>query len=145
MRTIRIRIAFLAILALVVWGCEHAGPLEAIDPGGGEDNTVTFSQIQTLILDTNCAVSGCHLGGGAPFGLDLSDGVAYGNLVGVASGELPALQRIHAGDPDSSYVVWKIEGDLRIQGLRMPLGRPALSQNDIDAIRKWITDGAEDN
>ena len=81
----------------------------------------------------------------APFGLDLSDGVAYGKLVGVMSVQIPALPRVLPGNPDSSYVVWKIEGDLRISGLRMPRGRPALSQSDIDAIRTWITDGAEDN
>lgn len=144
MRLARLYIALILAYSIAAWGCEHAGPLETIDPGGN-GGTVTFSDIQTSILDRHCAIPSCHVGAGAPWGLDLSEGEAYGNLVSVASGQMPALLRVKPGDPDSSYVVWKVEGDPRISGLQMPRGRDPLADAEMEAIRNWIADGAEDN
>jgi hypothetical protein len=81
----------------------------------------------------------------APLGLALDEGVARGNLVGVASVELPALLRVSPGKPDSSYVMWKIEGRSGVIGERMPLGLSPLSAEQIQAVRGWIEAGAQDN
>ncbi|MCA9666885.1 MAG: hypothetical protein KC503_14900 [Myxococcales bacterium] len=49
------------------------------------------------------------------------------------------------GDPDSSYMVQKLEGR---SGERMPSPvdprdtAPAMPQNDLDTIRQWISEGA---
>ncbi len=67
---------------------------------------------------------------------------SYNLLVGVASVEQPSLLRVAAGDPDSSYMVHKIEGAPGITGGQMPLGETPLPQATIDAIRQWITNGA---
>jgi len=48
------------------------------------------------------------------------------------------------GDAAASYLVHKLEGT-GICGVRMPLGRPALSAAQIAAIRTWIDEGARNN
>jgi hypothetical protein len=133
------------VYALIAWGCEHAGPVEA--PPIGDGGEVTLSQIQASIFSVRCAVSGCHVApaSSAPYGLVLSEGQAYGTLVGVFSGEVPGVQRVKAGDPDSSYVVWKVEGDPRIQGGQMPARGALLTADERSALRNWIDNGAKDN
>ena len=75
-------------------------------------------------------------------GQDLSAGQAFSNIVNVPSGQNPMLDRVEPGDPDNSYLVRKIEGNA---GTRMPLGQPALPNQQIQNIRNWILDGAQDN
>jgi Bacterial Ig-like domain len=86
--------------------------------------------------------SKCHIGAGAPQGLQLDAAHSYNLLVGVPSIEQPSLLRVKSGDPDNSYMVHKIEGLPGITGGQMPLGETPLPQATIDAIRQWITNGA---
>jgi hypothetical protein len=75
--------------------------------------------------------------------MDLSSANAsFAALVGVPSLQEPALNRVTAFDPDSSYLVQKLEGTAST-GQQMPAGRPPLDQQVIDDIRLWITNGAE--
>lgn len=134
-----VRAASFLLVAIAGAGCEHADPL---DDG---PSVPTFTSIQQNIFTPNCAVSGCHLGGGAASQLDLSAGNAYSNLVGVASVEVPTLLRVEPGDPDNSYLVRKIEGGPGITGLQMPRGRDPLSTDQIQAIRGWIGAGAQND
>jgi Bacterial Ig-like domain len=117
----------------------------------GGDYTATFSipaaptlaQIQTSVLTPRC--SGCHSGAGAtlPGSLNLTSlNASRAALVGVASVEVPALQRVAAGSPNDSYLIRKLEGTPGIVANRMPLGGPFLDQPTIDSIRRWITNGA---
>jgi hypothetical protein len=103
----------------------------------------TLQSIQTAVFTPRC--SGCHTGPPSstlPGGMDLSsDSASFASLVGVASIEVPSLQRVTAGDPDGSYLVQKLEGTAAV-GLQMPLGLPPLDQATIDGIRDWITAGA---
>lgn len=117
--------------------CEHAGPV-------GPENGVepTLSSIQTNVFSTSCAVSGCHAGPNPQQGLNLSEGLAHDNLVNVQSRERPELLRVEPGAPDSSYLVHKVEGRPNIVGQQMPAGGAPLSQEEIDAIRTWIEQGA---
>ena len=71
----------------------------------------------------------------------LSAGRAYANTVGVASVEVPSLQRITPGDPTNSYLYRKITG-AGITGDRMPLQQPPLSEDKIALVRDWIRRGA---
>lgn len=103
-----------------------------------------FSEIQANVFTINCAVSGCHLGAGAPQGLRLDDANSFGLLVGVASSEVPAILRVAVGDPDNSYLIQKLEGTATV-GAQMPLNNTALQQSVIDVVRQWITDGAIDD
>ena len=51
--------------------------------------------------------------------------------------------RVLAGNPDSSYLIQKLEGTASGGGIMPPGG--ALSQTNIDMIRQWISDGAIDD
>ncbi len=114
--------------------------------GGGPkiDFEPKFSEIQANVFTPTCAVSGCHSGGSAAQGLNLSAANSYALLVGVASSEVPSLERVKPGDPDNSYLIQKLEGTAA-SGARMPLTGAALAPVTIDAIRQWITDGAIDD
>jgi hypothetical protein len=105
----------------------------------------TLSSIQENVFSPSCALSGCHAGPNPQQGMDLSAGAAHDNIVNVPSNEQPDLDRVEPGQPDASYLIHKIEGRATIVGQRMPLGREPLSQDEIDALRAWIADGAPDN
>jgi len=108
--------------------------------GSGGPVTADFQSIQDNVFTPIC--SKCHIGGGAPEGLQLDAAHSYNLLVGTPSAEQPALLRVKPGDPDNSYMVRKIEGLPGITGLQMPYMEMPLSQPTIDAIRQWITNGA---
>jgi methionine-rich copper-binding protein CopC len=135
--------------ALLLLGCAAgcAGNGQGLDQNGqpisagGSSGPVTadFQSIQDNVFTPIC--SKCHIGGGAPEGLQLDAAHSYNLLVGVPSAEQPALLRVKPGDPDNSYMVHKIEG-VDITGGQMPLMETPLPQPTIDAIRQWITNGA---
>jgi hypothetical protein len=137
-------------LALVTLAACTAGNGEGLDANGlpigaepppDQTLTATFASIQANIFTPIC--TRCHSGPAAPQGLQLDAQHSYALLVGVPSTESPALLRVKPGDPDSSYIVQKLEGAPGIVGARMPYGGPYLSQSTIDVIRQWITDGAQ--
>src|SRR5688572_7698047 len=109
--------------------------------GGGGDPPIeaTLESIQENVFSAIC--TNCHVGAGAPEGLRLEEGMSHAMLVNVPSGEVPTLLRVEPGNPDDSYLVQKIEGTASV-GAQMPLGGPALSDEQVAAIRQWITDGA---
>lgn len=130
----------LPFVATLVIGCDHGEPT---GPGTGNGLDSSFASVQAIFA-SSCAVSGCHVGASAPEGLDLSASTAYANLVGVASAQVPALQRVRASAPDSSYIIDKLTGSARMKPgtLRMPMGRDPLTADQIDLIRRWIAAGA---
>ena len=143
MTAFKMLLPLLCVMLLV--GCEHADP---VGPGPGmpdPDPTPTLTSIQENIFDTSCALSGCHAGANPPQGMNLSAGEAFGNIVGVPSQERPSLLRVDPGSPDDSYLVHKIQGNSDIVGQRMPLGGSPLSSDQINLIRTWIANGAENN
>lgn len=107
---------------------------------------VTLTQIQTQVFTPVC--SGCHTGPTGnvlPSGMNLTSVAnSFAALVGVASLEVPAIDRVAAGNPDNSYLIQKLEGTAAV-GDRMPQGGPFLNQATIDMIRQWIADGAPNN
>ncbi|HUQ52456.1 MAG TPA: hypothetical protein VM692_09560 [Gammaproteobacteria bacterium] len=103
--------------------------------------TANFDSIQANIFEPLC--SHCHSGANAPAGLRLDAANSYALLVGTTAVERPNSKRVAPGDPNSSYIINKLEGGPNIVGERMPAGLPALPQADINVIRQWITDGAQ--
>ena len=108
----------------------------------------TFAKdIQKKIFDSTCATAFCHGTGAASGGLDLSDGAAYANLVGVLATNEAAkaanLQRVLPNDPADSFLLLKLEGTLAAgEGVPMPLVGGPLPASAIDTIRRWIAAGA---
>lgn len=64
-----------------------------------------------------------------------------GDVIGVRAFERPDLLRVAPGDPDQSYLAWKIAGDPRIDGGRMPLGATFDPRWPV-LVRAWIEAGA---
>jgi hypothetical protein len=143
---------FLSVTTLVfgLAACDEklsdvAGPTPTLEP--------TFTSIQRDVFNSTDsagrrACTTCHNAQGARFSgnLNLADGTAYAQLVGVASSGKPGAVRIVAGDPDGSYLVQKIEGAPGIVGERMPrTGGPFLTPGQITIIRRWIQIGAPNN
>jgi hypothetical protein len=138
-----------AALLLVVCAAGCAGNGVGLDQNGqpiaaggstGGPVTADFQSIQANVFTPIC--SKCHIGASAPEGLQLDAAHSYNLLVGVPSNEQPSLLRVKPSDPDSSYMVRKIEGLPGITGGQMPLGEAPLPQTTIDAIRQWVTNGA---
>jgi len=101
----------------------------------------TFSSIQRQIFTPRCVA--CH-GTVTNGGLDLSASVAFANLVNTRSSQT-SLLRVAPGDPESSYLIHKLEGRADIIGERMPQGGPFLSTTELDTIKAWVTAGALNN
>ena len=76
---------------------------------GGSSNPVTGNggvtllDVQSQVLTPRCALSGCHVGSGAPFGLDMSSvSASRSNLVNVTSGENSSMMRVLPSDAANS-------------------------------------------
>ncbi len=105
----------------------------------------TLTQLQADIFTPVCSV--CHTGAGAslPGSQNLSAGHSFTSVVNVNSIEVPSMKRIVPGDPDSSYLVLKIQGSPGIVGVQMPASGGPLTQAQIDEVRSWVAAGALDN
>ncbi len=132
--------AFIAACAGNGNGLDSNGNPVTPGSGGSGPLTADLESIQEHVFTPICTK--CHIGAGAPQGLQLDAAHSYALLVGVPSSEQPAVLRVAPGDPDSSYIVRKLEGAPGISGEQMPFGGPYLPQSTIDVIRQWITAGA---
>ena len=101
----------------------------------------TWYGVQANILQQFCAV--CHSGASAPAGLSWEVG-QYDAIVtnGHMSTEITTMREVQPGNPDASYMYWKITGNPGISGVRMPATGIPLDQAYIDVIAQWIRDGA---
>lgn len=130
-------------IGLVAVGCGGSGNG---DPTGGmiapPPTTVTMQQVQAQVFSTSCALSGCHQGAGAPFGLDLAPGNAFGNLVNVPSAEISMFMRVEPFNAADSYLYMKVTNDPRIFGDPMPFLAGPLSPDKVALIEDWIEQGA---
>lgn len=106
----------------------------------------TLTSIQANVFTPSCATSNCHDPVGERALLVLSDAAtSHLNLVNVPATQNNAKLRVNPGDPDTSYLVEKLLGPGDGAAVRqMPPGGQ-LPQDQIDAIRQWITDGALQN
>jgi len=108
---------------------------------------VSFADHVAPVLKGAC--TGCHSAArGAPLGLKLTGYRARSATVGVASAEHSAMALIRPWQPDSSYLVHKIQGTQgRVggSGSRMPQGFPPLPKQTIRMIRRWVAQGAPRN
>lgn len=110
-----------------------------------------FSTIHQCLFERTClGVEGCH-------GCQISHfGLAYDGALGLvdtpvwetahedaapADGGM-AYVRVVPGHPEESYLLWKLTGDPRIIGRRMPFGESPISSDWIAAITRWIQNGA---
>jgi hypothetical protein len=148
MNTVRL---CMLLIAMSIAGCAGNGdgldgngrPIVPGTTGSLPPLSADFDSIQANVFTPICSV--CHAGGGAPEGLRLDAANSYSLLVGVPSTEVPSLLRVNPGDPDSSYIIQKLQGHAAV-GAQMPFGcpstQPCLAATTIAFISQWITNGA---
>ena len=112
-------------------------------PSGGGGFGPNFSEIQANVFTPNCATAGCHAGGSPAGSLNLEAANSYAMIVGIASSQDAGLQLVNPNNPNTSYLIQKMEGTAGSGQVMPPSG--ALEQADIDVVRQWITDGAIDD
>lgn len=141
-----IRILFFVALVLIIYSCNEASL---------QDDNATFGLIQSNVLNTSCAIAGCHLSKSDPaflqHGLVLEKSVAYDNLVNVIprnqNAKMDGMLRVKPSAADLSLLFHKIHSNSDAHhsgdyGLPMPLGLELLSQGQVEFIRRWIEAGA---
>lgn len=107
---------------------------------GGTPSEPTFSNVGS-ILSSSCATSGCHDSATQESGVDLS---SYNGVVG-SEGRQYGENVVQANDAAGSPLVDKIESSKPEFGERMPPSGPYLSNDEINLIKEWIDEGAENN
>jgi hypothetical protein len=107
----------------------------------------SFETDVQYLFARSCTTAGCHGGPEYQTGLDLSTEVAWSQIVGVPSVQLPSMNLITPNDPANSYLLLKGSGghsDAGGSGNNMPPGL-GMIQSEQDVISGWIEQGALDN
>jgi uncharacterized membrane protein len=116
------------------------------------------------LLAQRCAYSPCHSQESQAGKLDLSPDNSYSALVGVRSVGMSSAVLVVPGEPQHSYLLFKLHAALRpdsnvaierphtieeeqdysgpIKGRPMPLGSNSLAPEELRVIAEWIADGA---
>lgn len=150
-----------ALVVGATWACaDFAAP----EPPALPDTlqaTPSFARDIAPVLDARCSTVACHNPSTHRVGLILAAAVSYDELVPTApcttsprpngcSRLKPPLALVQPGDANASWIVKMISPDstearAAVGTYRMPLGRPALTPNQIANIVTWITQGAARN
>ena len=122
-------------LALAVTGCKDENPVDGDSPSNivFPISNVSYGQQVQPLFNQTCTLAGCHDDGAHQSMLSLTsyDNLMYGGALVVVRNK-----------PDQSMLVLRIQGSV---GTRMPLNRNPLNQNQINGIRAWIGEGAQNN
>ncbi len=112
----------------------------------GKSYASTWEAIQEIVIARHgCTEQVCH-GSSAQGGLDLRPDVAYANLVEAPSTSY-RFARVTPGDNDRSYLWLKLAAKtlpdvVQNVGTPMPSGLPAISEDELELLRRWIYGGA---
>ena len=123
-------------------GDRRGAGVDPTQPPSVPELTPTLSSIQSLVFTPQCVTH--HGDSEAEAGLNLEEGKSFAALVNVPSTQV-ALDLVEPNDAENSYLIHKLDGRDGIVGDRIPEDADFLSEADIDVIKQWINDGAEDN
>ncbi len=129
-------LSWIYLALAIVSGCkDQNNPLVGDSPSNVvfPVRDVSYSAHVQPLFNQACALSGCHDDGAPPGSLKLT---SYDHLM------FDLLGIVVRGKPEESMLVLRIEGSV---GQRMPLVGNPLNQNQINGIRTWITEGANNN
>src|SRR5688572_21780321 len=139
-------------------GCAPAGEvgmnLPRFDSGSGvesaaadtHDNETAGSIVcptgtaamQADMFARRCAGAGCHGSTSPALGLDLLSPGLEARLVGAPSIGCRGEKLLVAGQPDQSELYRKVAHSQPDCGVRMPVGTPAFTDNELACLRHWI-------
>jgi hypothetical protein len=137
------------VVLVVAAGCtDKPTPLDPLPAPPGPDpdtGTVSFEEdIEPLFRRYLCL--NCH---STPANSNFSVASYELFLTPGDQASVRGLLPVKPGDPDSSYVLWKLAGrgpqGETIMGSRMPQGGGQMSSADQALLRTWIDEGALDN
>ena len=124
------------LLVLLACGC-GVSPTGEVEEGsggggggGGGQTTVSFALDILPIFETDCIR--CH-GGAGGLNLDSYEGLLAGGNSG---------QMVIPGNGAGSLLPRRLDGTVLPT---MPLDGPALTAGEVERIRTWIDEGAQDN
>lgn len=130
----------LAIITTAI-SCKHEPILPIVDINTPPDtttncdpSTVYFQNDVLPIFASSCAMSGCHNAASAAEGVILNN---YANIMN--TGE------VDPGNPDNSKIMESIMDNDPDKKMPPPSSGITLSQDQINAINNWITQGALNN
>lgn len=144
------------LFCAIAWGCGDSSTSTGPDPQSGALSS-TWDVIQATILDTNCVE--CHVAG-ASFArqsdLILTPNVAYSQLVNrlpnnaaARADGLSLLGTEGLASVDKSFFWEKINAPNQSHyfehagyGALMPLGKPSLTNGELEYVLQWILAGA---
>ncbi len=120
----------LSLLAACGLGVKPTGEIIGGGGGGGGGDTVSFALDILPIFQQDCTI--CH-GGAGGLNLDSFAGVIAGGVSGAI---------VLPGNAAQSLLPRRLDGTAPPV---MPLDAPALTAPEVDRIRTWIDEGAQDN
>jgi hypothetical protein len=136
-----------ATLYWVVRARDQAGNRDSntVEKSGSTD--VSLSKQIEATFSSDCAVAGCHVPGNPPLGVVLTRQFAYSSLVGIRSREYGVELLVNPSDPATSFLYQKLSENPPPVGYQMPAPATGsiLEASEIDAVRRWILQGAPDN
>jgi hypothetical protein len=96
------------------------------------------SGMQKELFAVRCAGAGCHGNTGAALALDLVSPGLEARLIGAASIGCRGEKLVVAGKPEVSELFRKVAEDQPECGVRMPVGTPAFTPQELECLRRWI-------
>lgn len=110
----------------------------------------TFKNVRERVFISCGGFPACHRRGPFAGALNLTDELAYSNLVNVAADAAPDKLRVVPGDPTSSFLYQKL---LNTQGPEEGLAMPKseggtwkkLTSAQLSLVKRWIAAGAPNN
>lgn len=115
-------------------GNGNQNPIDTVDPNNGkpcDPDTIYFQRDVQPILSANCAYAGCHNSTNAQDGVILSD---YNSVINTGD--------VRAGDLDGSDL-YEVITETNPDKVMPPPPNNRLSAANIEIIRKWILQGAQ--
>jgi len=163
--------SILAVLTgVAMYGCTSSSggvACQAYDPGALDlqNPKVSFkTDVVAGVFNKSCGLStSCHgsatssqqglfLGLKGAAGADASQ--VRTNILGAKATEITSMPLVTAGDPKTSYLMHKMDGDMCTLNAQctggdcqssMPQGSDILPSVNRDVVRRWIAQGAQDN
>jgi hypothetical protein len=128
-------LSMILALMLLPIGCKDAIENADLSDIVFPSSNVRYGEHVDPLFRRGCAYSGCHDSQTMADDLSLEN---YQDAISSKSGVI-YLDR----DTAQSRLLWRIEGKYALA--QMPLGRAPLNSNQINGLKKWIQEGAQNN
>ncbi|MBU1101078.1 MAG: hypothetical protein KKA84_11810 [Bacteroidetes bacterium] len=126
-------LSLLTLLLITVVSCDDTITGTEIDKIQIPGRNVSYQEYIEPVLQIKCANNGCH---------DAISGA--GGIVLVTHAHTTRdVSIVFPYNPDNSRLVWAIEGQTGT--IMPPLGYYPLTANQVEGIKTWISEGAQNN